>query len=124
MRLIRRHPLIAERDCEHCQAFQYDENTGLPIEVVKGSGEYRPRYGPLPCRTTGCPKGTPEASKSLSERNRKAYLHYRMCRAVGRFPADPIVERNAMIIRTIEDAIEREDRANFERTLIQLVVKS
>ena len=123
VRLIKQHPRVADRDCDFCQKWQHDEKTGLPVEVRKGTGVYHPRYSPLPCRSTGCPKGTPEAPKSLSDRNRSAYLHYLRGRAVNRWPDDPIVERNAMLIRSVEDEFEREERARFEQTLVQLVVK-
>ena len=108
MRLLQRHPGIALRDCGHCQKYQYDENTGLPVETAKGSGQYYLRYGPLLCRTTGCPKGAPEAPQSLNDRNMRAYQHYRECRAVGSFPDDPVVRRNAAIIRDLEDLYDRE----------------
>lgn len=42
-----------------------------------------------------------------TERTRKTYQHFRECSAVGKFPDDPIVRRNAMIIRTVEDSIAR-----------------
>ncbi len=56
-----------------------------------------------------CPKipvgarPVPASAIELSERNACAYLHYRRCKAVGRFPVDAIVERNAGIILTIEE---------------------
>jgi hypothetical protein len=52
------------------------------------------------------PKGTPprpENAVELSPKNMAAYLHYLECRAVGQFPADPIVRRNAAAIRHVED---------------------
>lgn len=61
-----------------------------------------------PCRTreNGCPKGTPEEPKSLSDRNWKAWMHYLECRAVGHFPNDAIVRKNAATIRAATDAAE------------------
>lgn len=66
-----------------------------------------------PCRATrGCPKGTPESPRSLNERNERAYWHYQMCRAVGRFPRDETVRQNAAIIaraqKQIADLKQRE----------------
>lgn len=46
-------------------------------------------------------------TRALSAKNRRAYRHYRMCRAVGRFPPDAVVERNAALIRGVEEEIER-----------------
>ena len=81
----------------------YDEATGRPYENPPHSGRLvpRPAAAPPPCRIAGlgCPKGTPEAPRSLRPANRAAYRHYCECRAAGRFPDDPIVRRNAAIIR-------------------------
>lgn len=119
MWLLLEHPQIAARDCQHCLAWQYDEATGRVQHWPDG----RPmkRLTLAPCRfkekliaekcppdsptmkKAGCPKGTPEESCELSPENRHAYEHYVQCKAVGRFPADEIVERNAGIIRSVED---------------------
>lgn len=52
----------------------------------------------------GCPKGHYSDPVELSPRNAQALDHYQRCKAVGRFPHDAIVERNAGIIRCLEDA--------------------
>ena len=52
----------------------------------------------LPCRGSGCPKGTPERQLSLSLKNRRAYRHYLMCKATGKWPDDGMVRQNAGII--------------------------
>lgn len=72
----------------------------------------RPKRTFPPCHYSpkGCPKGTPETSKELSEKNMRAYRHYLECKAVGDFPQDAIVRRNAGIIRVVEDSV-REERA-------------
>jgi len=85
---------------------------GLPV-IDKSTGEPFPRRPgtPTPCRW--CPKIPEGAAKvranavELNERNAAAYLHYRECRAVGSFPDDWIVRRNARAIREVEDAAER-----------------
>jgi len=61
------------------------------------------RHNLPPCRLSGCPKGTPENSIELSQKNLQAWHHYQECRAVGNFPDDPIVRRNAALIKRIED---------------------
>lgn len=43
-----------------------------------------------------------------SERSLLTYQHYLECRAVGHFPDDPIVRRNARIIRQAMDGWEQE----------------
>lgn len=110
-----KHPGIAWRDCGHCQKFHYDERTGK-VREYRGLPVVRPKGTLTPCRySTGCPKGTPENQKALSKKNMKAYQHYQECRATGQFPDDPIVRRNAAIIRQVEESV-RDDR--FEMALL------
>lgn len=108
MLLILEHPEVAWRDCDHCQQFFYTPD-GKVATWANGT-QFRKR-GPKelpPCRTaSGCPKGTPEAPKSLNLVNLQAYIHYQECRAVGQFPDDAIVRQNARIIRAVEDGQER-----------------
>jgi hypothetical protein len=97
-------PHIAARDCGHCEQFVYDEATGLPTPHRRSPGTFAPcRYG-----INQCPKGTPEVSRALSDKNRSAYRHYQTCQALGRFPHDAVVERNAALIHAAEQNAERE----------------
>ena len=64
-----------------------------------------------PCNT--CPKIPPDApAKSwmfavdLTPQNLEVYWHYKECRAVGRFPRDPLVSLHAATIRAVEDQQE------------------
>jgi hypothetical protein len=109
VRLVILHPEVAYRDCTDCEAFVYDEKTGKKLER-QGKPVPRPRGTKAPCRLreNGCPKGTPENSRTLTDDNWQAYQHYSECRAVGQFPDDPIVRRNAAIIREAADSAERE----------------
>jgi hypothetical protein len=65
---------------------------------------------PTPCHS--CPKipdGVDKVSDNAVEptdRSWRAYDHYRKCRAVGVFPDDPIVRRNAAVVRAVEDDFE------------------
>jgi hypothetical protein len=103
----------------------YDDRPGhfgKRIERPIGSGKWVERLpGQVPpCHS--CPKipegeePVPASAIELSERNGRAYLHYRRCKAVGRFPEDAIVERNAAIILGIEEeaAVERERLGQIE----------
>lgn len=122
------HPQVARRDCAHCQKFHYDEDTGLPVKDERGGaigdGTHLYRRGPTPCRTAkGCPKGTPEDPATLNARNREAYRHYLECKAVGNFPGDSIVRRNAGIIRSIEES-HRRLQAESTQQLLQAVVRA
>lgn len=113
------HPEVANRNCPHCQTWQYDDATGKIVEKPKGTP--LKRYGPLMCNTAaGCHKGTPDQQKSLSPHNQLAYQHYRECRAVGHFPNDPIVRRHAVIIRDIEDQVDRIRSMEFQSSMLQV----
>lgn len=104
-------PQVAGRDCAHCQKYLYEE-TGPRAGTVKTMhGKPMLRRGPPPCgQPQGCPKGTPHSPKTLSFRNWIAYNAYLEWKAVGQFPDDPIVRRNARIIRQVEDEVERQER--------------
>ncbi|HEY1190381.1 MAG TPA: hypothetical protein VGE74_22295 [Gemmata sp.] len=77
-----------------------------------GQALRRPANAPTPCGS--CPKvpaGTerpsPAAAVELSEPHRQTVRFYRECKAVGRFPDDPIVRWAAAIIRSAEEHCER-----------------
>lgn len=75
-----------------------------------------------PCRTEkGCPKGTPEEPKTLWPENELFYEFYKQCKAVGQWPDDPIVRRNAAVIADLEQAIDREREAEFQAMLIHAI---
>ena len=95
---------IARRNCDDCKAYFYNEETGLPI-ISNVTGLKEKRSGVTMCQTPeGCPKGTPENPKTLNNANGWAWRHYRDCAAVGQFPDDPIVKRNASIIKAAIEA--------------------
>lgn len=105
------HPEVAYRDCGHCSQFIYNEKTGEPDTYF---GKLIPRKGSLPpCRFKGadgkslCKKGTPEESNALNQQNQRVYQHYLECKAIGHFPDDAIVRRNASLIRQVEDSVQR-----------------
>lgn len=105
MELILFHPEVAFRNCQHCLKYLYDEETGK-VRTFSSREDLVERLPsvPAPCRTSkGCPKGTPENPKKLSLKNLKAYQHWKECKAVGQFPDDDIVRRNAALIQEIVD---------------------
>jgi len=121
------HPAVATRDCADCLVHLYDETTG---EVVMGRDKVAPRKRdrscPAPCRKDplkGCPKGTAENPISLTPQNERAVIHYRECAAVGTFPDDPIVRRNAAIIRSIEQAVERSRQSELSEIITLLALR-
>jgi hypothetical protein len=64
---------------------------------------------PPPCGSCPkIPKGErphPSNAVELTDANYQAYAHYKRCQAVGRFPVDGTVERNAGLIRMVEDQV-------------------
>ena len=126
VQLILAHPQVATRSCEDCQAWVYNEKTGQREIVGRNeSRRYLPRVpGMAPCRLKGmgCAKGTPENPKGLNDANLAAYEHYRECRAVGQWPDDPIVRRNAALIRDVEDDRAAVKRLEFEAKLLKISV--
>lgn len=105
----REFPLVAFRDCGHCKKWLYEEKTG---KVAQRNGVDVPRGNvPTPCDMPkmGCAKGHYDKQKTLNQRNRMAYQHYKECSAVGQFPDDSVVRRNAAIIRELEANYERDE---------------
>ena len=109
------HPEVPS--CRDCQKWMYDrdwrriEKWRRTDEGLKRLPIARSPGHPLPCGT--CPKsgpqdGRPHPEKELSWRNQRCFLHYLECKATGSFPDDPIVRRNAGLIRSVEDLHERQ----------------
>ena len=102
-RLLKKDSKLANRSCEDCQKWWYDDKTGdVIIRNSTGEKELRPEGTVTMCRTSlGCPKGTPENQKSLNRANKWALRHYQQCKAIGIFPDDEIVKKNAVIIERV-----------------------
>lgn len=125
--LVLRHPEVAYRSCEHCQAWMYDHDSGEVVTDRNGKPQPRPKETKPPCGYPGrwkdddhpqgsrCPKVSPESNSDLTPENQMAYQHYLECRAVNQFPDDAIVRRNAATIRQIEELVERIDRDKMRR---------
>ena len=124
MWLIHRHPQVAFRDCAHCQRFVYDEETGQPQTINRGTMLVpRNQHNPPPCRLErGCAKGTPEQPVTLNPANEQAWEFHKQCKAVGQFPADALVRQNAAII---EDIAEQQQRLHQRKVdlLLELLSK-
>lgn len=120
-----RHPEVASRDCNLCQKFLFDEDTGRMITRPSTGEPMRRPPNTAPCRIRNgrCPKGTPEQSRELSSQNDQAYAHYLECRAVGQWPGDAIVRQNAAIIRAIEDRITEERRREEQQQMLANLVQ-
>lgn len=120
MRLVVLHPQVAFRDCSHCRQWEYDETTGEPIKR-KNRKTLTARRSPLPCERDKCPKGHWTRPIAITQQNLEAWQHYRECKAVGDFPDDPLVRRNAAIIARIEEEASRLDEIRKQETLMRIV---
>lgn len=102
MQLMLADPLLAIRPCSLCQKWWFDQETGKVVNIG-GQNIRRPKHSLPACRTeAGCGKGTPENSRAFSERNQKAFEHWREWRSVGcPAPQDGIVRRNWMVFETL-----------------------
>jgi len=116
--LVLLYPQFCNRDCQHCLEWAYVDNNPASefygrIEEHQGKPQKRhPKHLPL-CKTPeGCPKGTPEKPNTLSAKNMQAYIHYLECKAVGNFPDDPIVRRNARLIQQVVDHANEQKRVD------------
>lgn len=97
------------RSCADCETWLYGDDgrqsmrMGLPL--------VRPKGVPTPCHK--CPKipygleAIRANAAELDDRGMQAYQHYLECRAVGVFPEDPIVRRNARIFRAVHDEYDK-----------------
>ncbi len=107
--------------------YVYNEVTGRHAEHPPHSGRpiLRPPGTFPPCRIpgVGCPKGTPENPRGLSTANQAAWRFDRECRAAGVFPDDPIVRRNAAIIRQVEEEFERRQRTEFRQAVLSALTR-
>lgn len=122
MWLLFAHPEVAGRSCHDCHTWLYDGDGKITQRA--GKPVRRPLGVITPC--VNCPK-IPDGvvkdwhnAESLTEKNSAAFVHYIECRAVGRFPDDPIVARNAAVIRKVMDD---QDRLILYRILGRLGVK-
>jgi hypothetical protein len=104
---------VADRSCADCCRFLFDDHGGAFGKVVTRGGRpvERQRHHPPPCHV--CPKipegdpANPAFAVELDERSAAIYTHYRECKAVGRFPDDPLVRRHAALCQVVDEAVER-----------------
>jgi hypothetical protein len=104
--LVLTEPAVAHRDCKHCQEWLYEESGALALDR-QGKPIRRPPGVSTACRTPqGCPKGTPDAMKSLTPQHEKTWSHYKRCRATNHWPDDDLVREHAGLLSTLEQQVE------------------
>ena len=114
---------MATCDCKHCWIWQYDEKTGGIEKDGRGNDQKRlPKLGP-PCTRSKCQKGTIDKQRSLSKRNEAAYAHYLECRAVGKFPDDPLVRATARTIYAFEQREQKKTAMLLESFITVMATK-
>lgn len=98
--------------CAACRKYSPvpDRRTGLP--VLRGPREPTPCHKcekvPAAVRASGAGLEVMRSSAAdLTPRLRKAWDFYRKCRAVGRFPDDPLVTWCAAVLADVYDAAAR-----------------
>lgn len=97
VRLLKDFPILAKKTCDECRMYWLDEKGAFTYEGKERL--IRPVGSQVPCECpSGCPVGHFKKQNRLSAANCKALDHYMECRAVGDFPPDAIVRRNAAII--------------------------
>lgn len=106
--LILLHPEVAYRDCAHCQEWLYEDSGSVARHPRTGEPLRRPPGNRPLCRIPGksCPKGTPEAKKSLTPQNQKCWTHYKKCKATNHWPDDELVRDHAGLLSTLEQQVE------------------
>ena len=61
--------------------------------------------------------GTPDNRRALSRKNQQAWEHYLECSAVGDFPEDGVVRRNAGLILEAVQISDRQLQRNHTRAV-------
>jgi hypothetical protein len=114
------HPEISQRSCEDCRKYVFDDSADRDGRwTFKAAPKTFKRTGDKPIeRAAGertpcekqlgaCPKGHWTKPLMMSRKNRMAWIAYKRWKAVGNFPDDPIVARNAAIIADLEEQRRR-----------------
>lgn len=119
--------------CSDCRKWLHDPDNGWKRSSRGDKDNERRSDNPPPCFR--CPKVPLQRRKQpinkvplptwrdaheLSAMNQIAYHHYLECKAVGQFPDDAIVRRNAGLIRQAEEIAERSRQRRMSNSLEQL----
>jgi len=117
--IILTSPQLSALPCAKCKAWVVNEDWTLYERG--GKNQRRPLGTVPPCHI--CPKipqgdePVPESAVELTPQLYRAYVHYRRCRAVGRFPDDDLVEDNARIFLAVEEQVESSRMERIELSM-------
>lgn len=115
-------PHIFHRSCRDCATYVYapdgSQTMRFGLPVLRPAGTSTP-CGVCPKTSGRLPRTWREAAEP-SERTLRVIDHWRRCRAVGRFPSDVIVERNAAILHEIHEQAEANERTRLMSMLMLL----
>ena len=127
MWLLLAHPELPS--CADCQEYLYDPAHGwLPVLKARGTKDEFHARREAGCATPcpACPKiphgaePKPDNAIELTDKNWRAYQHWKECKAVDDFPkGDRIVRRNAALI---EDACAGWERMNRDQGALRQVL--
>lgn len=122
VRLDLLRPDAAARSCADCRAWLYHDTPDRFGAAVERGGRPVPRPPGTATPCSYCPKQPadlppqdrrPETAVELSDQNAQAVRFTAECRAVGRFPDDAIVRRNAAVIAEAEKTADRVTQAKL-----------
>lgn len=113
---MKAHPHLASRSCSDCRRWVYADRPGDFADAPADRGGAKvPRLPTQRPPCSYCPKQpadvpdrlrTPDTAVELSGKNWQAYHFHSECAAVGQFPDDAIVRRNAAVIGRIEKDVD------------------
>lgn len=123
-----------DRSCAACETYRVREDGTYSPDKRTGLPMLRPAGVPTPCHK--CPK-VPAAARDagldwrelrklaadMTPANRAALDFYLACRAVGRFPDDPLVGWYAPLVRDVEDLGRRVEHVALMSALAGLAAR-
>lgn len=121
-----------DRSCAACETYQTDGNGGFVRDRRTELLVLRDKANPTPChKCEKVPVGMRRNFHPVAELRahaadllphmRQAWDFYRRCRAVGKFPDDPLVTAVAAELHDVYAAIERESRDKLTHGIATLI---
>lgn len=122
VKLYYQDPAFFSLSCDICEQFMH---TNGVLTLRAGEPVARPKGVVTPCwkcpkipRTA--PRKTREFAEEISDKNYQAFKFHLRCKAVGHFPDDPIVARNAEVIESVIESIRDAKQEELVQTLLAI----